>query len=337
MSDRDGVLAMINGAWMCQAIGVACAMGLPDRLAGGARNAPELAAAVGASPDAVARLLHGLATLGLVNRNGDASFTLTARGALLTTSSDESLHAWAVMNATRGWAAWTHLAEGVRRGRNVRDLTGLDRYVDFRSGDANADVFNRAMGDLTRPVALALRDKVAFRGDELVVDVGGGAGHLVVPLLAAYPAMRGSVLDLEHARPLAERELAAAGLGDRCRFVAGSFFDGVPPEGDVYFLKSVLHNWDDAHAVQILMRCREAMRAGARLIVLERVLAERTGGDAIDRENARSDLQMMLTCDGRERCEAQFRSLLGAAGLRAGAIAPLTPLMCAIETTSEET
>jgi len=330
MSNRENVLEMINAAWMCQAIGVACALGIPDRIAGGTGEVRALASTIGASEEGVKRLLRALTTLGLARSRDDATFTLTADGTLLTTHAEESLHAWAVMNATRGWAAWTHLAEGVRTGRNVRGHTGLDGYAEFRAGEASSETFNRAMRVLTRPVALGLRDKIAFTGSELAVDIGGGGGHLLMPLLESHPEMRAIVFDLEHARPLAEETMAAQGVRDRCRFVPGSFFDGVP-QGDVHFLKSVLHNWDDARAIEILRRCREAMAPGTRLLILERIVAPAAAASAIDRENARSDLQMMLACDGRERSEREFRSLLSAAALEATAITPLTPLVSAIE------
>ena len=41
-------------------------------------------------------------------------------------------------------------------------------------------------------------------------------------------------------RPFATRRA----LGDRIEFVAGSFFESVPP-GDVYVLSTILHDWDD--------------------------------------------------------------------------------------------
>ena len=80
-----------------------------------------------------------------------------------------------------------------------------------------------------------------WRGDETVVDVGGGNGSLLVGLLQRHPGLRGIVLDL----PETVRDEAS--LGERCTFVAGSFFERVPA-GDVYVLSTILHNWDDSAA-----------------------------------------------------------------------------------------
>jgi hypothetical protein len=116
--------------------------------------------------------------------------------------------------------------------------------------------------------------------------------------------MRGIVFDL----PETVRDEAA--LGERCRFVAGSFFESVPA-GDVYVLSTVLHNWDDDSALRILETVRAAGDT-ARLILLEDVLApgnETDGGKWLD-------LLMLALFAGRERTEEQWRALLEAAGFQ---------------------
>ncbi len=61
-----------------------------------------------------------------------------------------------------------------------------------------------------------------------VVDVGGGNGSLLIALLRAHPALRGTVLDLAAPAAAAARALSAAGLADRGRARAGSFFEPLP-------------------------------------------------------------------------------------------------------------
>ena len=324
---REQVLEMINGAWMCQAIAACCELGIADRLAGGAAAPAQLARELGLSADAVRRLLRALASLGLVSES-EENASLTPSGRLLASGAEGSLHDWALMNASRGWAAWGHLRTGLRSGANVRTEAGIAGYREFAGEDAER--FNRAMTELTQPVARALAQTDGFAGAETIIDVGGGAGHLVLPLLERYPRMRGIVFDLPHARELAERTFRDAGHASRCTFVAGSFFDGVPAGGDVYLLKSVLHNWPDDRALDILRGCRQAMARGARLLVIERIVPERVANSSQHREIARSDLQMLLACDGRERSEAEFTHLFQSAGLEKTRTTPLTALVHAI-------
>ena len=105
--------------------------------------------------------------------------------------------------------------------------------------------------------------------------------------------------------------LTEAGVADRCDMVGGDFFSADLPTGDAYILKYILHDWDDARAVAILRRCREAMHPDAVLLVIEQVLLERLETGPAAQRVARLDLQMLvLTPGGRERTEQQYRSLL---------------------------
>jgi O-methyltransferase domain len=162
--------------------------------------------------------------------------------------------------------------------------------------------FDRAMvqGWLGR---LERLDSVEWRGDETVVDVGGGDGSLLRALLERRPRLRGIVFDL----PETVRDESS--FGDRCTFVAGSFFD-VVPAGDVFVLSTVLHDWDDASALRILQTVRAAAGETARLVLLEGVIEPGNDPDGAKW----LDLLMLTLFAGRERTERQWRRLLADAG-----------------------
>src|SRR5690606_23187769 len=127
---------------------------------------------------------------------------------------------------------------------------------------------------------------------------------------------RGVLLDRPHAIAAAPRHFEARGLGERCELVAGDFFTSVPVGGDVYVLKSVIHDWDDDDALAILSACRAAMTADARLVLIERVVPERLAPTEEHRALARSDLSMLVMLGARERTEAELGGLLLGAGFR---------------------
>jgi hypothetical protein len=147
---------------------------------------------------------------------------------------------------------------------------------------------------------LALLD---WRGDETVVDVGGGSGALLAGLLKLHPGLRGIVFDL----PETVRNESA--LGERITFVEGSFFDHVP-EGDVYVLSGILHDWDDEQATAILRTIRQSAPVHARLLVRETILPR--GNEANGAKWL--DLLMLVLLGGRERDEPQWRDLLADGG-----------------------
>ena len=65
---------------------------------------------------------------------------------------------------------------------------------------------------------------------------GGGYGHVLAALLEANPTCSGVLFDRPHA-------IDSAPAIDRCDMETGNLFTAVPEGGDVYLLKSILHDW----------------------------------------------------------------------------------------------
>jgi hypothetical protein len=93
--------------------------------------------------------------------------------------------------------------------------------------------------------------------------------------------------------------------------VGGDFFEGVP-EADLYLLKWILHDWDDASCVRILENCSRAMRKGGRVVVLEFTLGPMNQPSVAPL----ADLSMMILTGGRERTIDEYGDLFAAAGFR---------------------
>jgi hypothetical protein len=94
--------------------------------------------------------------------------------------------------------------------------------------------------------------------------------------------------------------------------IQGSFFESVPRGGDIYILKTVIHDWNDELAVRILRNCGEAMAARSRLLVIESIVPE---GNKPHFSKFMDLNMLVLNHGGRERSEREYRSLFGRAGL----------------------
>ena len=314
---RSRLLSLINANWTTQAVSVATQLRLPELLRDGPQTAHALAQATHCHGPSLTRLLRALTSIDVLTEAADGLFELTSVGALLRADVPGSLAAWAEFCGTRSWATWGRLVDSVRTGDSIRkQASGVDGFHHLEDDAQGALLFNRAMVDLTQPVALAIARSVDWSGMRLIVDVGGGYGELIASILSEHPSLRGILFDLAHATAAAGSRLAAAGVEGRCTLVTGSFFDAVPGEADAYLLKSVLHDWDDDHAVEILRNCRRAMASHARLFVIERIAPEHFCDSPRDQGIARSDLNMLVGTGGRERTETQYRDLLDAAELR---------------------
>jgi hypothetical protein len=305
---------LVTTAWRAQAILAAVKLGLPRALADGRATAARLAEDLDCDPDALARLLRALASLGICREVGRGAFTLGELGHLLRTDR-AGLHHCARWFGEARWPGWLRLSDIVKNGHAALDKPPSAGYVGLERDDAMARLFHDAMGELTRVVARdpALVDKVGRTG--CVIDVGGGHGELIVPLLHARPRLRGVVFDLPHAMRGARARLRTSGLSRRCSTQSGDFFDSIPRGGDVYLLKSVLHNWSDERCVTLLRNCRAAMTPAARLLVIERVRPARVIASRAHQAFARTDLVMLIAHTGRERSASEMRKLLAAAGL----------------------
>jgi O-methyltransferase domain len=134
-------------------------------------------------------------------------------------------------------------------------------------------------------------------------------------LLARHPGVRGVLFDQPEV-------VAGVEPPAGCAVVGGSFFAAVPPGGDAYVLKSILHDWEDADAVRILRACHAA---GAPVVlVVERDLAT-------DPRAALSDLNMLVGPGGRERTLAQYAALFEAGGFRLAGSVTTPPGLAVIE------
>lgn len=287
----------LRGALVTRALALAADLGLARALSDGPRSVEELARATGADADALERILRALASDGIFAETAPRVFENTAVSRLL---------------GMDGWDDFAHLfgsvwleavaaldASGAPSFPRLHD-TGFWEWLAVHPRERAA--FDRAMAQGWQG-RLERLDAVGWHGDETVVDVGGGNGSLLLALLERHPRMRGIVFDL----PETVRDERL--FGDRCTFVGGSFFERVP-SGDAFVLSTVLHDWDDTSALRIARVVRAAAAERARLVLLESTVEPGNEPDGAKW----LDLLMLTLSGGRERSEAQWRSLLAEAG-----------------------
>ena len=165
------------------------------------------------------------------------------------------------------------MLHSVRTGESAFcELHGMVLWEYWAAHPEEAAVFDAAMTSLSPGVVDALVGSYDFSGTRTLADIGGGQGELLARILAAYPALRGILFDQPDVVRSAGALLERAGVADRCEVVGGSFFETVPAGADAYLLKSVIHDWDEEAAIEILRTCRAAMDEHGKLLVVERVI-----------------------------------------------------------------
>ena len=158
---------------------------------------------------------------------------------------------------------------------------------------------------------LAVVQAYDFTGVDTLADVGGGQGRLLAKHPRAPPRDAGRAARAPRGARGRKTHLEGAGVLDRVELSGGDFFESAPKGADAYILTRVLHDWEDAKAIEILKRIRENMADGGKVLTIEAVIP--TGNTPFLGKII--DVGMLTLFGGRERTEAQYAALYEAAGL----------------------
>jgi hypothetical protein len=309
------LLHLMDGFVTTQLVYVAARLGIAEVLANGPLSGAEIAAAVGAAPTELTRVLRGLVIEDVLAEEDDGRFALTPIGECLPI-----LRGSALVRGEVYYRSATGLLDAVRHGGTAFELVYGEPFFEHLDHDTGHQAaFEASMAGRAEQEAEDVVAAYELAGMRRLVDVGGGRGVLLATVLRTVPGLHGVLLDREPVIPSARRHLERAGVADRAACVAGDFFTAVPSGADGYMLSRILHDWADADAARILTACRRAMAPTSRLLVVEAVLPER----ARDAPAAiRMDLHMLLLLGARERTEAEFRRLLGGSGFAVQRVVP---------------
>ncbi len=274
--------------------------------------------------------MRALASAGVFADDGTGAYVNTALSSTLR--QDAAVSVWGMAELAglpaclRAWDAFTGAVRG-DGARTAWELAhGMSFIEYFAANPADAAVFQQGMTAFSAIEAQAVVDAYDFSGIGTLVDVGGGHGLLLATILAASPRLSGVLFELPSVLDGARELLAEHGVADRCTTIGGDFFESVPA-ADAHILKNIVHDWDDERTLVILRNCRAAATHDrARLLIVQ---------EALPPGNTPSfgkllDLQM-LVLGGRERTEAEYRSLLHGAGYELTQIVPTSASLHVIE------
>ncbi|SDD30363.1 methyltransferase [Streptomyces prasinopilosus] len=328
VGDTGRMLQMMTGYWVTQVVRTAAELRIADHLHAHGATPAEVAEAESLDPEATFRFLRACASLGLAVSTDGKRFAGTPLLDTLRTDAPGSLRDLALWGGAEShWLPWGRLADAVRTGTTQAEAAlGAPIFDWLAAAPKEAEVFTNAMTAMTHGLAHRLADVIDLKGTEVVADVGGAGGNLVQTLMQRHPRLTGVVLDLPHVGAEADTSAATLGVTDRFTFVGGDFFEEVP-SADVHLLKFVLHDWDDDSCVRILRNCREALRPGGRVLVME-LLVDEVGTPGLE---PLMDLNMMALSTGRERSLDEFENLFERAGLKPASTKPSATRISVLE------
>lgn len=319
---------MLSGFWVTQMIYAVAKLGVADFLKEGPKHYAELATATGTKPDLLYRVLRGLASLGIFAEEPKDHFALTPLANLLQSDTPGSLKYLAIFYGEQPYQTFGHLLHSLKTGEVAYEhLFGIHHFDYLKKDKEAAEIFNKAMTNISVEQAKAITATYDFSNIGTLVDIAGGQGLLLASVLKKYPKMKGILFDLPHVIEGAKDFLKSQNLLDRCQLIAGSFFEEVPKGGDAYMLKYIIHDWNDIENLKILKNCHQAMSWEAKLLVIEQVILP--GNEPQFAKLA--DINMLIQLGGKERTSEEFQNLLDRAGFHLQKIIPTPYLLSVIE------
>ena len=321
---------LMFGQAVASSITALARLGVADHMSSTeAMDVSVLAAKSGAQEPSLYRVLRVLASVGVFTQHGRA-FQLTEVGAVLRTDHPRSLRP---LNVTWGdpWRmrAYEQLTQTLETGTDGVQLAyGKNAWDYFEEFPDQAFSFNQAMTSFSRASGAAILDAYDFSPIKNLADVGGGHGWLLSSILRRYPSMNGVLFDRQSVITEAIAAGHFEGIEMRSEYVAGSFFETVPPGCDAYLMKHIAHDWHDEGCLEILRLMRERLPANGRVLVCDMVVNETPEPSPAKL----LDIEMLAcTVGGKERTEREFAELFTAAGLRLERIVPTASPVCVIE------
>ncbi len=325
-----------TAVWTFAELGVADLFPLNDT----PQTADELAQKQGWNSEYLYRLLRAVADIDIVREiktnesvqpEKTNQFQLTDDGHLLLSNHPSKIRALLCLELsplakTTSFHLPLLIRQGASKGSGLTQVIGSIPFFEFLEKEENqhlAQNFNDAMTSYSTYGGQPVTNAVDFGRFNTITDIGGGLGALLSHILQKYPTIRhGICFDLPGVIQQSEtkNEFAKQSISqDRYEYRSGDMFDATTiPQTDAYIMKSIIHDWPDDRATDILKSIRTAANGKQITIFLVDyiILSDNEQDEFIHRYTHAFDLHMMIAFNAKERTQKQYEFLLEQSGFR---------------------
>lgn len=243
-------------------------------------TASEIGAATGVTAHAVEQMLELMVKEDFVSRDeATGTYALAGIGAV-TDEEFARVKPWMDMVKVVCLRQLYYLTESVREGKVVglRELYGFDGTL-YEACAENEDLrvaWAGMMDQVTSLIDHWFFDNVTIEDNARVLDLAGntGLGAVLTHKLAGAAGLHVTCFDFPEKEAAATANFRAHGLAERCSFVGGNVFDGLPTGFDIVMIKHFLDMFDRENVLRILKEVHSALDVGGQVYVLVPVYPE---------------------------------------------------------------
>lgn len=295
---------------------IAAELGIADLLKDGPKSIEELQKETKVNKDALYRVMRMLVSFGIFKEKRGRVFETNATGRFLEIENEYSVTDFVIWVGSK-WVfnLWVDILKSVKNGKSYFNNNFNQDYFKWLEDKPEEQItFNSTLIEFSNLSSAPVATAYNFSAFKTIVDIAGGMGGQLITFLKAYPKLKGVLFELPLTVQMvnADKIFENTGLSDRVELISGDFFESVPAGYDAYFMKSIVHDWDDESTVKILTSCSKAMRKDSKLLLAELVVPETD----VRHFSKASDICMLVLNEGRERTKEEFAALFQKAGLK---------------------
>jgi hypothetical protein len=277
----ERILQLGLGFFATRTVLAAAELGLFTELAHGPLNADELRQRLKLHPRSALDFFDALVALQLLDRRNGKYSNSPEADQFLDRNKPGYVGGLLEMCGKRLYGFWDALPEALRTGAPQNEIkAGGDTFAALYRTPEKLEGFLRGMTGISLPAAKVIAEEFPWHEYRTFADVGAAQGGVPVQLALAHPHLKGLGYDLPMVQPIFEKYVAANGVSDRVRFVAGDFFKDPLPAVDVIIMGHILHDWNLAQKRDLIAKVYATLPAGGVFIVYEALI------DDDRRENA---------------------------------------------------
>ncbi len=308
-------------------LSIAAELGIADLVANQSKSTTQLSQELNVNEDALYRLIRVLAVQGIFELDENRMVSNTEISDFLVEDANGSQKSFArMMGSAWMWKMFNNLEHSITTGNSASEKAmGFENLFEYfkKENPKDGKIFSQSMSSFSYSFDEPLVSAYNFGQYKNVIDLGGAEGQLLKVIKKHYPTIQPILFDLPHAIEQAKQTDTDGIL----EYAEGDFFKFIPAGIDCYVIKYVLHNWNDEDCIKILKKCREAIPANGRLLIMDMVIKE----DQPQVFEKSLDIVMLLLLGAKERTKEEFEEILTKAGFKLNTIFPTKSPLSIIE------
>ena len=197
VTGNTGLVEMAMAYSRSRVLCAAARLGVADALGDKVRSVDHLAEDCQADTDALYRLLRALASIGITEETTPRHFRLTPFGKPLRRNDAQSAWPAVVFWADLLADEWSLLTDCIRKGKPASQVRDPNVPSRWSQDPEAASTFRAVMGTAPAEDYAPIAKAWDFSRANVVADLGGGGGSLILAVLELHRNLQGMLVDLE--------------------------------------------------------------------------------------------------------------------------------------------